>query len=206
MAHPSSTTIVAPLARARQPTGGGWSLRGRTLVKSRIGLRSWRDGSAHDCHIRVSSCRLGAPKPVEGGFYCKPQGTREDCFFDAHLQQTTGRRRGQGTSSKRCLLLVGPGQAEAVWKGGRGSQGFCGSLREDGCRRESSCVLCTGGIPKCRSRTRGASIPPTNSFGAGSRLSFVACRNPPAVSRISASRSRRAPGRWRSARLTSRCA
>ena len=53
MAHPSSTTIVAPLARARQPTGGGWSLRGRTLVKSRIGLRSWRDGSAHDCHIRV---------------------------------------------------------------------------------------------------------------------------------------------------------
>jgi hypothetical protein len=123
------------------------------------------------CLVHVN---LERPNPSRADFTANRKERERIVSFDAHLQQTTGRRRGQGTSSKCCLLVVRPGQAEGVCKGGRGSQGFCGLLREDGWRRESSCVHCTGGIPKRRSTTRGASIPPTNSS--------VAFRNPLAVS------------------------
>ncbi len=131
-------------------------------------------------------CQPSPAPSVDCGFYGK-NGPKEMKY----LQEEKGIRHAASclaeqpesqpgrrfTSNKGFLLLVRPREAAAAWSEGPGIRGSSGSLPEDGSRRESACAPASGGIPKRRSRTRGASARPTNSSGAGRRFSSASLAN-----------------------------
>ena len=166
---------------------GKMSCKLQVLSLNFLGVPGWESWELPICGLL---CQPEGGPAVECGF-CGKNGPKEMEFLQAvqGMRHTANRKSASGscsacrrlrardqkvTNSRGCLLLVRPGQAEGASLEGPAIRGFLGSLPEDGSRREFSYGPCSGGIPKHRVPTRGASTQPMNSSGDGSRFSRMA--------------------------------